>query len=68
MPITDRNRGDIDENMCTQLRDKGIFDPIVKQAANELKPVVLYPESTAGKEIRRIWNRLKIRLQEENLL
>lgn len=43
------------------------FDPIVKQAVNEFKPVAVYPESAAGREINMIWNRLKIRLQEENL-
>lgn len=43
------------------------FDPIVKQAVNELKPVVVYPESVAGRQIMMIWNRLQIRLQEENL-
>lgn len=43
------------------------FDPIVKQAVNELKPVVLYPESPAGKQIRMLWNRLQNRLQEEYL-
>ncbi|MEL7566721.1 MAG: ATP-binding protein [Dehalobacterium sp.] len=43
------------------------FDPIVKQAVNELKPVVLYPESDAGRQIMMIWNRLQNRLQEENI-
>jgi len=43
------------------------FDPIVKQAVNELKPIVLYPESDAGRQIMMIWNRLHIRLQEENI-
>lgn len=43
------------------------FDPIVKQAVNEFKPVIVYPESAAGREINMIWNRLKIRLQEENV-
>jgi len=43
------------------------FDPLVKQAVNELKPVVLFPESVAGKQIIMIWNRLKMKLKEENL-
>lgn len=34
------------------------FDSYVNQAINEGKPVVIYPDSTAGQEIRVIWDSL----------
>ena len=42
------------------------FDPMVKQAVNELKPVVVYPESSAGRQINMLWNRLQMKLKEDN--
>jgi len=44
------------------------FDPMVKQAINELKPVAAYPESSAGRQITMLWNRLNMKLKEDNLL
>lgn len=44
------------------------FDPLVKEAVNQLKPVVVYPESSAGRQITMLWNRLQMRLKEDNLL
>jgi len=41
------------------------FDPMVKIAVNELKPVVDYPASAAGRYITMMWNRLKEKLKEE---
>lgn len=35
------------------------FDSYVNKAMKESKPVVLYDESIAGKEIKEIWNKLK---------
>ncbi|MCT4543829.1 MAG: ATP-binding protein [Vallitalea sp.] len=34
------------------------FDSIVEQSINELKPIVLYEESLASKEIKNIWNKI----------
>lgn len=42
------------------------FDPLVKEAINELKPVVVYPESAAGRQITMLWNRLQMKLKEEH--
>lgn len=60
--------GDI-EGFC---KDEGIevmgkipFDERVKQAVNEMKPVVVYEDSEAGAEIRKIWNKLKLKIKEE---
>lgn len=41
------------------------FDATVQRAINELKPVVCYPKSKAGRQIIMIWNRLNERIKEE---
>ncbi|MGI6685882.1 MAG: 4Fe-4S binding protein [Bacillota bacterium] len=43
------------------------FDPMVKEAINQLKPIVAYPESSAGRQISMLWNRLQMRLKEDIL-
>ncbi len=41
------------------------FDNTVIKAINELKPIVSYPDSVAGKEIKAIWEKLKYKMKEE---
>jgi MinD superfamily P-loop ATPase len=41
------------------------FDPKVKEAVNQFKPIVVYPESIAGKQIRVMWNKLNSILKED---
>lgn len=35
------------------------YDPVVEKSINELKPIVLYEESKAGKAIMKLWYRMK---------
>ena len=70
------NKYDLNEEMTREIervcREERVivigeipFDPKVKKAVNELKPIISYPESPAGQQIRMMWNRLKQRLKEE---
>ncbi|QXM05289.1 ATP-binding protein [Crassaminicella indica] len=70
------NKYDINEEMSIEIEKicqrEGIellgkipFDPCVKMAANELKPIVSYEKSKAAKEIINIWNKFKNKYEEE---
>ncbi|QZY55730.1 ATP-binding protein [Crassaminicella profunda] len=43
------------------------FDPCVKTAVNDFRPIVSYEESKAGKEIINIWNAFKNKYKEEDI-
>lgn len=57
------------EKMCREERIPVLgeipFDETVQKAINELKPVVYYPNSPAGKQITMMWNRLNTKLKED---
>lgn len=65
-PLVCINKYDINEEVTAEIveycKDKDIdligkipFDSIVEKSINELKPIVVYDDSIAGKEIKRIW-------------
>ncbi|MCT4543050.1 MAG: ATP-binding protein [Vallitalea sp.] len=66
-PLVCINKYDINEEITKEIQcyckenninviGKIPFDSLVEQSINELKPIVLYKDSFAGKEIIKIWN------------
>lgn len=75
-PLLVINKYDINHEMAQEIdkfcQKEGIdivgkipFDSYVSKAVNELKPIVTYDESIAGKEIILMWNKLREKLKEE---
>ncbi|MCT4595865.1 MAG: ATP-binding protein [Anaeromicrobium sp.] len=52
------------ENESVKVLGKIPFDPIVQQAVNELKPIISYEDSMAGKEIKNIWEKIYEKYKE----
>ncbi len=71
------NKYDINEDMSIEIEKvcekenvevigKIPFDEMVKKSINELRPIVTYKNSEAGKEIKNIWKKLNEKLKEVN--
>ncbi|PAB60418.1 ATP-binding protein [Anaeromicrobium sediminis] len=74
-PLACINKYDINEDMTLEIQKycenesvevlgKIPFDPIVQKAVNELKPVICYEDSIAGKEIKNIWENIYKKYKE----